>query len=256
MPANENDGVPIVEFEGEQYLPLFTDIHEFNKFKSHEEYMAVDNDFNMYLELLYSEKSPRFVINPDSERFPITRDILKYMEPNYIFDQEYQVFTAKEIREIKNSIDNTEFNEFLEDESNRYDFYNLMKELGKSTLLTLMMSHNSYDDEDGIISTIEKIPKCLYGVWDKNYILLFSREPTKDTIPDDSVFKYTQIVNFPLLIEEVLNHDLDGFILNLNEENIFIPREHLRDYMKDFSCPVLDDYAMYAFTIGEGDLDV
>lgn len=253
--ANEHDGIPIVEFNKEPYIPLFTDIHEFEKFKNEEDFMAVDNDFNVYLEMLACEEFPGFVINPDSEKFPLKKEILKHMKPDYIFEQDYEPFTTNEIRKFKNSIDNTELNDFLKDESNRYNLYCLMKMLEKSTLLTLLMSHKDYshEAEDGVIFSIEKIPKCLYGVWDKNYILLFSREPTRDTIPDDSVFKYTQIVNLPLLIRDVLNHDLDGFILNVDKENIIISREHLRDYMKDFRCPVLDDYGMYAFTIQEGE---
>lgn len=255
IPANEYDGIPIVEFNKEPYIPLFTDIYEFEKFKNEEDFMVVDNDFNVYLEMLGCEDFSGFVINPDSEKFPIKKEILKHMKPDYIFEQDYEPFTTNEIRRLKASIDNRGLNDFLKDESNRYNLYCLMKMLEKSTLLTLLMSHKDYshEAEDGVIFSIEKIPKCLYGVWDKNYILLFSREPTRDTIPDDSVFKYTQIVNLPLLIRDVLNHDLDGFILNVDKENIIISREHLRDYMKDFRCPVLDDYGMYAFTIQEGE---
>ena len=253
--ANEHDGIPIVEFNKEPYIPLFTDIHEFEKFKNPEDLMAIDNDFNVYLEMLDCEEFPGFVINPDSEKFPIKKEFLRHMKPDYIFEQDYESFTTSEIRRLKNSIDNTELNEFISEESNRYDLYCLMRRLEKSTLLTLLMSHKDYsgEAEDGVIYSDEKIPKCLYGVWDKSYILLFSREPTKDTIPDDSVFKYTQIVNLPLLIRDVLNYDIDGFILNVDNENIIISREHLRKYMKDFSCPVLDDYGMYAFTIPEGE---
>ena len=257
-PVNEYGGVPVVEFNNKEYMPLFTDIHEFHKFKNHDEFTVVDHEFNFYLELLKSKKIPRFVINPDSEKFPITEEYLKFIEPNYIFDQEYQPFTTNEIRKIKDSIKNIELNEFLKDESNFSDLSNLIKKLENSTLLTLLISHNDYNGEAerGVIFLIEKIPKCLYGVWDKNYILLFSRQITKDTLPDDSIFKYTQIINFPLLVKEVLNYDFDGFLLNVNEENITIPREHLRNYMKDFSCPVLDDYGMYAFTVPEGENDV
>lgn len=119
------------------------------------------------------------------------------MQTNYIFEQYYPPFITNEIRRIKNSIDNHNLNEFLKDESNRYDLNNIMKKLEKSTLLTLLMSYKNYNDkaEDGVIYSIEKIPKCLYGVWDKSYILLFSRDPAKDTILDESIFSYSQLVN-------------------------------------------------------------
>lgn len=255
IPTNDFGGVPLIEFRKEKYVPLFTGMNEFNKFRNHDEFTAVDHEFNFYLELLSDRSIPGYVINPDSEKFLITDTILEHIKPNYIFEQEYQPFTTNEIRRIKNSIDNRQLDEFLKDESNRYDLNSLMKELEKSTLLTLLISPEDYNGEaeDGVICRIDKIPKCLYGIWDKYYILIFSREPTKEMFPDDAFFKYTQIVNLPLLIREVLNFDFDGFILNVNEENIIIPRDHLRDYMKDFSCPVLDDYGMYAFTIPEGE---
>ena len=75
---------------------------------------------------------------------------------------------------------------------------------------------------------------------------------TTDSISSD-VYKYSQIVNFPLLVEELLNLDFDGFILNIDEENITIPRQYLRDFMKHFKIPLLDDYSMYAFPVPEGD---
>ena len=253
MPATEYSGVPIVELKNEPYIPLFTDFDEFNKFKSHEDYMAVAHEFNDYLEFLERDSTLCFIINPGSEKFPITAEILEYMEPNYIFDQDYQPFTVKEIREIKNSICNDDLNEFLNDGDNWHDFDNLMIKMAESDLLTLLVSDKYHDDEDGVVWSDEKIPKCLYEVEGRNYILLFSRDPENDVIHDDTVFKYTQIVNLPLLIRDVLNYDFDGFILNLNDENITVSREHLRDYMKDFKCPVLNDFAMYAFPIEDGD---
>ena len=87
---------------------------------------------------------------------------------------------------------------------------------------------------------------------DRNYLLIFSREVTSHSIPHN-LFKYSQIVNFPLLVEEALNLDFDGFILNIDEENITIPRENLRNFMKGFNSPCLDYYGGYVFTVPEGE---
>ena len=176
------------------------------------------------------------------------------MEPNYIFDQEYQVFTTREIRHIKDSINNRDLNEFLKDKSNHWDLAALVEKLNQATLLVLLVSDEDFSSEaeDGVICPLRPIPKCLYEVGDKNYLLLFSRGITSKSIPQD-IYKYSEIVNFPLLVESLLNDDLDGFILNVDEENITIPREHLRDFMKGFKMPLLDDYSMYVFTVPEGD---
>ena len=250
VPVIEYSSVPIIEGK----LPLFTDLHEFHKFNVEDEYRPVTHHFNDYLELLSEKTTEGFIINPDGERYIIPEDILNIMEPNYIFDQEYQVFTTREIRHVKESINNWDLNEFLKDKSNQGDLAALVEKLNRATLLTLLVSDEDFSSEaeDGVICPLQPIPKCLYEVGDKNYLLLFSREITTNSIPQD-VYKYSEIVNFPLLVEFLLNDDLDGFILNVDEENITIPREHLRDFMKDFRMPLLDDYSMYVFTVPEGD---
>ena len=231
-----------------KYLPLFTEFYEFDKFNRNEEYQLAVHDFNFYLELLKNDIVEGFIINPESEKFQISKDILKSILPNYIFDQEYQVFTANEIRQIKDSIENRDLNEFLKNTQNLWDLDILIEKINSSTVFTLLISDKDYDDENGVIITSELIPKCLYELGDKNYILLFSREISPDCI-SAYVFKYSQIVNFPLLVEEVLNNDFDGFILNIDEERVTIPRENLRNFMKDFKIPLLSDFSMYAFTL-------
>ena len=252
IPISGKVGVPATNFDNRNFVPLFTDVHEFNKFDVKNEFEKAFFDFNFYLELLKSDDSLAFAINPNSECFPITSDLLKNMEPNYIFEQEYRPFTINEIRKIKNSIENIELNEFLADKSNLWDLEELINRLYGSDLLMLLVSDEDFRDkaEDSVIPlSMTKIPKCLYGMGDKNYILLFSHDVTEDPLNDPRVFKYTGLVNFPLLIEEALKHDFDGFILNVDTDNIVIPREHLRNFMKGFSSPILDDYSMYAFTV-------
>ena len=250
VPATDYGVVPIVEDK----IPLFTDLHEFYKFNNENEYMPVTHHFNYYLELIINRMAEGFIINPDSERYVISEEALNYIQPNYLFDQEYQVFTTNEIRQIKNSIDNRELNEFLSDKSNHWDLDTLVEKLNDATLLILLVSDEDYykEAENGVISPFHVIPKCLYELGGKNYLLLFSREISSKSVTRD-VYKYSQIVNFPLLVESLLNDDLDGIILNIDEENITVPREHLRNFMKDFRIPLLSDFSMYAFTVPEGD---
>ena len=254
IPISGKDGVPAANFDNRNFVPIFTDVHEFNKFDAKNEFEKGFFDFNFYLELLMKDDSLAFAINPNSECFTITNDFLKIMKPNYIFEQEYQPFTLNEIKKIKNSVENSELNEYLADKSNLWDLEELINRLYDSDLFVLLGSNEDFTDnaEDSVIPlAMTNIPKFLYGIGDKKYLLLFSHDVTEDPLKDPHIFKYTKLVNFPLLIEEVLMHDFDGFILNVDTDNIVIPREHLRNFMKGFTSPILEDYSMYAFTVGE-----
>lgn len=248
--APAGDDLPLTE---NRYIPLFTDIHEFNKFNRDNKYRHVPHEFNDYLEILgISDLIRGFMINPDSEKFTLSREFLEDMGTDYIFDQDYQPFTSHEIRKLKNSINNTELNDFIKDETLIWDLEKLVRLLNDSLLLTLLISKEGQEAENGVIPIFHTIPKCLHEVGGRNYLLLFSREVTTDFIEKD-IHGYSQIVNFPLAIKEVLNNDLDGFILNIDDKNLTVPREALRDFMKDFRCPCIDDYSRYAFTIGESE---
>lgn len=246
--APGGDDIPYIR---NRLIPLFTDIYEFNKFKNSEGYRCVPHEFNDYLELSRNyDLICGFIINPDSEKFVLSREFLEDMDADYIFDQDYRPFTVREIRRLKDSIDNSRLNDFISDESNIWDLERLVEMLNDSTLLTLLLSEESQKSEDGVVPIFHQIPKCLKEMGNGNYPLLFSREVTTDFL-DKECYPYSQIVNFPLAVKEVLNNDFDGFILNIDDENITVPRESLRDFMKGFRCPLIDDYSGYAFTIGE-----
>ena len=248
--APAGDEVPLTE---NRCIPLFADIYEFNKFNTEDKYRHVSHEFNDYLEILgISDRIHGFMINPDSEKFTLSREFLEGMDTDYTFDQDYQPFTAREIRKLKNSINNTELDDFIKDETLIWDLERLVRLLNDSLLLTLLISKDGQEVENGVIPIFHTIPKCLHEVGGRNYLLLFSREVTTDFIEKDT-HGYSQIVNFPLAVKEALNNDLDGFILNINDENITVPRESLRDFMKDFRCPCIDDYSRYAFTIEESE---
>ena len=129
---------PLLAFEDEKLVPVFTDIHEFNKVSFTGDLKLVPYDFNFYLELL--DEVDGIVIDVEGERFPLTKEIKDFMDTNYIFDYDPQVFTLKEIKQIKDSINNAELEEFLKDESNFWDFEHLMDLLLKSDLLAVALS--------------------------------------------------------------------------------------------------------------------
>jgi hypothetical protein len=195
--------------------------------------------FNFYLELL-EDGCNGFVINPKSERFIITREILNVMDTDYMFHLDYEPFTFKEIIEIYDSIDNSELHEFMKD--NRWDLMGLMEMLLKSDLLTLINSEKPLEeiDDTGIYDCIGEI--SFQSI--ENYALIFS----KPLIGHNYRNSYSQLVNLPLFIDDALKNDLSGILLN---NSLVIPRKVLIDFMKTFSCPCLDDYSFFAFSLGD-----
>ena len=241
----ENEGCVMVSMNDEEYIPIFTDIHEYQKVNFNESVHPEVFDFNFFLEILKMGELG-FIVNIESERFPITQEFLDFMDSDYMFDLDYQPFTAKEIKMIHDSIDNHELDEFLEDKSNIWDFDSLMEMLLKSDLLTVVASMKSLDDlqEDGVISIIDsdKIAYCRTN--DKCALIFSSKDKIKP--PHRNIHFYTQLVNLPLFIDFILKKDLVGIKLN---DEIVISRDFLLEFMKDFSTPNVDRYDDYLFTI-------
>ena len=240
IPDNGKDFVKI-NVDGKELIPIFTDIHEYQKQNLDVDFRPQAYYFNFYLELL-QDGCNGFVINPKSERFIITREILNVMDTDYMFHLDYEPFTFKEIIEIYDSIDNSELHEFMKD--NRWDLMGLMEMLLKSDLLTLINSEKPLEeiDDTGVYDCIGEI--SFQSI--ENYALIFS----KPLIGHNYRNSYSQLVNLPLFIDDALKNDLSGILLN---NSLVIPRKVLIDFMKNFNCPCLDDYSFFAFSLGDKD---
>ena len=247
----ENDTLafPMLNMDDMRFAPVFTDVHEYNKCDIKEHFTLMPNSFNFYLNLL-DERIDGIIIDVEGERFPLTREFRELMETNYVFDYDPQVFTAKEILQIRDLIDNAELEEFLSDESNFWDLETLLEMLLKSDLFKVVLSKDdlSEKEENGVIPLhgLDPLPTATTLRATQNYALLYSSED--EILPKDSpMHPYVQIVNLPELINQVLLDDLDGIVLNENTQNITIPRELLLNFMKDFACPNIAKYDDYAF---------
>lgn len=238
-------GFSIIRINGLEYVPLFTDIDEYEKAGEFGGAVPVSHDFNFYLECLQDEGFQGFVINPSTEHFYIGCEFLEVMEPNYIFENEYSPWTVREIRKLKDSIDDREIKKHLEDNADS-DFIGLIGKLRKTKLLTLL-KYDGMEQIDGEVFSAMGVPQYVHKTRKGNFYLIFTSDSEIDVSSRDGY--YSQLVNLPLLMERVLNDDLDGIVLNANSDNILISRKTIRRYMKDFSCPLLDDYSPYAFEI-------
>ena len=247
VPVDHNEkGFAMLEMNGETYIPIFTDIHEYHKVPFGTSFRPEAFEFNFYLEILQRGDIGGFVVNVESERFPIIKEFLKIMDTDYMFDLDYQPFTHKEIARIHDSIDNCELKDFLNDESNRRDLDSLMKVLLKSDLLTVIVSKDDLDylQEDDVIPLLYARNITYFRTRD-NYAVIFSSEDEID-LKIENHYIYSILVNLGLFIDFVLKSDLSGIIL---DDDIVITREVLLDFMKEFNCPSLDEYDDYAFLI-------
>lgn len=252
IPVNtENNAFsfPILRAGGKRYVPVFTDIHEYNKFDFGENFIVLPNDFNFYIELL-EEDIDGIIIDAEGERFPLTKEIGMFIKPSHTFDYNKHSFTKSEIKEIKDSIRNIDLEEFIKDESNHWDYENLIDLLLKSDLFKVGLSKTELDAENGIICLENNLPAAISTRFSESYALIYTSEnEVKPKI--NPMHPYLQLVNLPEFINRVLLDDLDGIILNENSHNITIPREFLLDFMRDFDCPNGNYYDDYAFVLGE-----
>ena len=256
LPVNrqeESFDAPVIYFDDMKYVPVFTDVHEFNKCDLRGEYRLVSNEFPFYLNLM-NQGVEGIVIDIEGERFPITRDMVDFFDINYSFDYDPQVFTLRQIRHIKDSVDNAELEEFLDDEANHWDHERLMELLLKSDLLTVALSEEDLSGkaEDGVVSLhdVGPLPLALTSRLNESYALIYSSE---DEIrpKNNPLHPYAQLVNLPALARRILLDDLDGIILNENSHNITIPRDFLRDFFKAYTALHLCKFDDYVFIMGD-----
>lgn len=147
-PVDENKtGCAMITAGDEIFIPLFTDIHEYHKVDFKGNFHPEAFDFNFYLELLKNGLHG-FIVNVESERFPVTREFLDFMDTDYMFDLDYQPFTKKEISEIFDNLNNSELSEFIKNERNRWDSEKLMEILLKSDILAPVASKKSFENDD------------------------------------------------------------------------------------------------------------
>lgn len=116
---------------------------------------------------------------------------------------------------------------------------------------TLNQYHNSFMMElvnsSYLIANDENHAPILLILDNSKYSLIFTdKEEYEKAFPGE--VSYLDI-EFSRLKNALNGIGLDGFILNVDTDNIVIPREHLRNFMKGFASPILDDYSMYAFTV-------
>lgn len=243
-------GFPILSFGDEDYAPVFTDIFEFQKANLEGDPTLMANDFEIYLGFL-DLGLDGIIIDVEGERFPLPKKITELIKPNPSFNPIQ--LTLDEVIKIRNSVDNSELEDFISDESNLLDYDGLMNLLSRSDIFTVVLSKGDLKDnaKDGVLQVCDvgELPLAVTSNMGESYALVYSSE---DEIwqKDNPLYPYSQLVSLPEFVHKALLCDMDGIILNENSQNIRIPREYLIRFFKNLENPDTMKYEDYAFILG------
>ena len=247
----ENDilAFPTINCDDKKFIPVFTDVYEYDKVNFIENFTLISNSFDFYLNLL-DDGLDGIIIDVEGVRLPIPKEFKDAVVPDQIFNQDMHFHTIDEVKQVRSQVNNSKLEEFLQDESNFWDIEKLLNILSKSDVFSVGLSVEdlSRDSVDGIIHIDESLPKATYECASQSYALIYSSE--NEIKPKNNPLNpYSQLINFPFFARQVLLDDLDGIILNENSQNITIPREFLFDYIENLESVDLNSYEDFAFKL-------
>lgn len=229
----------LAKIDDNEYGFLFTDMDEFRKSFSDEECESNYYDFNVYKTVIEEGILDGFVINPDSEAFIFKKDLFLAIDkiPQYEFTAD-EVYSADELKNLKDSMNNNDLEEFITDSLNIGKYEELFEKISNSTLLTLMLSDDDLSEysDDGVINLMETGPLGFLYVDEigGNYATVYTCEDKISNVFTE-YNKYSQIVNFSQMVNFILSDDMDGIIINPNSDHVLLTREVLFEY-----CPLLE----------------
>lgn len=213
---------------------LFTDMDEYRKVFPDFEVEAHVHLFSVYKAFIEISEMAGYFINVAGEPFVLPREIIEMFEeipvPDHCDDVAY---TSKELKQLKDSIDNCELEEFIKNPQNAYDYEELFERISSSTLLTLMVCKNDLADieENGVIRLDETHPQGSLFIEENCgiYTTVYTSEEKISDV-DLPLNKFSQIIDFSYMVNFTLNSDFDGIIINPRSDNIILSRDMLLDY--------------------------
>ena len=260
IPAKKENGTLnfiIYEENGAKITPLFTDLDEFHKFYGDDDIQALNNTFELYQNIIKTTDIEGYILNPASENYLFKKEFILSIEnipkTNFYSTNPY---SESELRQLYDSIDNSELEAFIDGRFNAGDYEGLFERLTCSRLLTLMLSDDDLSGKasGGLISQKQTGP--LAGMYvdtiGGRYATIFSSR-SKLEGPETSKYRYAQLIDLATLVNFVLSEDMDGIILNPNTDNVLIPRLTLLRYSLGFEKFANDERLFesmyYLFTI-------
>ena len=241
IPAKRENGTlnfVIYDDGDEKITPLFTDRDEFRKFYRDEDVQVLENSFELYQNVVKTTEIDGYILNPASEKYIFDREFILGIDnlPKTSFYSS-NPYTADELKDIRDSINNDSLEAFIENPANAGYYEGLFEEISKSTVLALMLSPQDLSafERDKIISMKETGPLAQMYV-DRiggEYAAIFTSEDKMRDVTTD-YHKYSQIVNPATLVNFVLMEDMDGIVINPDTDNVLIPRSELLKYSLGF----------------------
>ena len=216
-----------------EYGLLFTDMDEYRKVFPNFEVEAHEHAIGIYKELISKSDLKGFILNLEGECFGLFRSIFDEIgdapQNSFPIDDSY---TSVELKQLKDSINNDQLEEFINDPANIGKYEELFERISQSTMLALRLAMENVDSqaEDGIISMVETGPiGYLYMGGSGKYAAAFTSEEKISRV-HMPMNRYSQIINFSQMTNSLLSDDMDGIIINPNTDNIILTREVLLEY--------------------------
>lgn len=229
---------PSISVENEDYGLLFTDMDEFYKVFSKNEFEAHENVFEFFKRLLDLTNLKGYIINIKSEAFMISEEMIELFGemPECYFTTD-EAYSTEELKQLKDEIDNEELEKFVENPNNIGKYEQLFEIMSSSTLLTLMLSKKDLKSENGVID-LKKTGSVGFLYINENYgnyATIYTSLAKMDYV-NTKYNKYSQLVNFSQMTNSVLYEDMDGIIINPDTDNVILTREVLLEF-----SPIIDE---------------
>ena len=231
--------------DGDMLLPLFTDEDELLMY-SHD-FTPLENDLEFYRQLVMNGDFVGALINTESDEFFIDRVLLEKITP-LESGTKGKGYSVKKLQKLSKKPSNDELVRFIRKPSNFNKYDEAAYLLRDSVLLNAVVYDEALDEHEsqgivrkkdvgGFVLETKRSGREVYG-------LIFT---DLDSIPDGT--RYYQVCNLYELIKFVLSSDMDGIIINPDDEEYYLPRNLLLDMlgMEGIINPKFSKATEYAF---------
>lgn len=237
IPAKKENGtLNFIIYEDEDTIitPLFTDLDEFRKFYRQDDIQVLQNSFELYQNILKTTDIEGYILNPASEKYLFKKEFILAIsnipKTNFYTTNPY---SEEELLDLKNSIDNSNLESFIENRANIGDFEGLFEHMANSQLLALMLSDLNIEKEMICLKESGPIASMYMDRVGGIYATVFTSEAKMAEI-NANRHKYSQLINLATLVNFILTEDMDGLIINPETDNVLIPRASLLRYSLGF----------------------
>lgn len=243
-----------------QWMALYTDMDEFRKAFPKLDVSAHQHPFPQYVKYLFDCDLSGLIINIRGDYFALPTDVFEGIDYPLVYDfPADDSYTAKQIKSVKDSIDNSSLEKFIKNPKNVGKYEELFDEISSSTVLTLRLTQEDCSDmiDEGIISMEKTGPLGILYLEQAGgqYAAAFTSDEKMAKIKTTR-HKYSQVVNFCQMTMYLLSEDLDGMVINPGDENIILTREVLMEFYMIIAetChdPKMNSSVFYMFPV-EGD---